>query len=135
MSKINGIKQNTIFILLAVLIIFFTAIHVKRIVQANSIKKNYKVTKGKLLNFYNVGIENNTYARYFYIVGGKRFERKLNTGAELPMCCKKPTQKCCDNKYWVIYSLDNPEKSLIDFTREIQGVDSQEFLGSLENFE
>ncbi len=114
----NYIRKNKKdFIVLTIIISLFI---IGSIIQSfikesdkNFIIKNYAVTVGTFESFKIVGADNNPYLTYKYNVEGKVYYRTI-WPKKNPYYCE---ENDCQGKAWfVIYSKEKPEKSLVDFS-------------------
>jgi len=96
------------------------------------IKNNYSITKGRFVDYDKVGDTSTPYITYSYEVEGKLYKRQVYGDRKYEYCYRND---CSNLLFWVIYSPANPEKSLIDLTTEIQGLENPPFPETLENFE
>jgi|GEM_PF-3374450 len=71
---------------------------------------------------------------YSYQVNGKTFTRTFSTARTLSGCEDGIVGNCAEKRFWVVYDLEDPQKSLINLEVEIQGIVSPEFPKELDHF-
>ncbi len=108
-------KKDLIFMVSIVLLFWIGSIVQSFFEESNKnfIKKDYVVTAGMFESFRKVGAENHPYLTYKYKVEGKAYYRTI-WPKKNPYYCEDNN---CEGKIWfVIYSKEKPQKSLIDFS-------------------
>jgi hypothetical protein len=71
---------------------------------------------------------------YGYKVGDHLFRREITGSAALSDCDGPMNDVCSHKRFWVIYSKEDPRKSLINLEMEIQDVSHPQFPETIEDF-
>lgn len=130
-------KKTNIVVISIISIVFLIIIikNIKFIKDERIVLKNHKIGIGYINEYYEVGIESTRYVEYFFNVEEGLYNRTVQYSGDIDKCCIMPRKLCCNSQYWVIYFPDDPRKSLIDFTHEIQDIKNPQFPETLDNFE
>ena len=97
------------------------------------ILKYHEFTTGQITDYYIIGIHNTRYLTYKYAVNNKEYIRKINIQKNFDYC-ENEIEKCTNKLFWVIYCPDKPEKSLIDLSNDIYGIDNPKIPFNTNNF-
>ncbi len=81
-----------------------------------------------------IGDFSTRYLTYEYYVNARRYTRYITPRKNIDYRYYH-LNSCKEWKFWVIYSKENTDKSLIDLTTRIDGVENPDFPKSLKNFE
>lgn len=103
----------------------------KYISEKKDILKNHGITKGYFISYDKIGGTGNPYITYSYIVNNVEYRNQVPGLTKYEYCYKN---NCTDKIFWVLYSPENPENSLIDLTKEIQDITQSVFPLTLDNF-
>ena len=126
-KKILQISFITIFMIL------FIVHWVNNIKEKKEVRLKNETTIGWLIEYDDGGADFSAKSViYSYEVLGEIYSREVNVTVGFKKC--ENFDECKDKRYWVIYSPDSPEKSLINLEIEIQGVENPEFPESLDGF-
>ena len=127
------ITRNELYFIIFFFLILFIALfnHFKTKEEKSDILDNYKSTKGYFIDYDKVGDTGTPYITYSYKVDNKVYKRQVYGTRKLEYCYKKD---CSEKMFWVIYSPQNPKKSLINLQMEIQGMKDPPFPETLKNF-
>jgi len=123
-----GIVSFTLVILLILILLNKKAKESK-----NEIKNNYNVTVGYFLSYYELADSGTPIVEYYYFVNNKKYKGSVYTTTKYKDC--KNSIRCEGKRFWVIYSPENPKKSLVDLSQEIQGMKDPPFPKTLDSFE
>lgn len=124
----------TVYAFFAIIIASIVIYTLNEIRIKKMVLNNYKTTIAYVEDVGVVGIESNVFLTYSYIVNNVKYERTIQAPYEFEDCCEPKTNKCCTAKYWVIYSINKPDKSLINLTIDLQGIKNPIFPESLDYF-
>ncbi len=105
------------------------------LIDKKSVKNDYKVTIGWIVEVKDFGIGPNRYLTYSYTVNGKLYTREIDGPNGDFSECKDDISLCKNKRFLVIYSPGNPKRSLIDLTREIQNIKNPELPEKLTMFQ
>ena len=98
--------------------------------------RDYEITTGYLIGYSIIGDANDRILTYKYFASGKRIKRKLTPPTTYDYdYCASNFNLCKGTKFHVIFSTNNPKKSLIDLTHEIDSIDSIYVSANLDKFE
>ena len=128
-------KQKKILqvVFIVVFMILFGAHWVNNLKKKKEVLQNNKITIGWLIEYDDGGSDFSAKSiKYSYNVLRDTFTREVNVTVKFEIC--QDFEKCRDKRYWVIYSPDNPENSLINLETEIQGIENPKFPESLDDF-
>lgn len=122
--------------------VFFALVFIITLIIVFTVRKNtremilydYEVSMGKIVNYMIYGIDRNHRLTFEYIVDGVKYSRKISPKRHFSSCYKD-IRYCSDKLFWIIYSPDNPKKSLINLKIEIQGMEDPPFPKNLDDFE
>ncbi len=103
-----------------------------RIIETD-IKKNFQSTIGNFSFYYEQADGGRSKLNYYYYVNNKKYSRTIQCGNKFSYC-KSQLLECKSKRFWVIYSTNKPNRSLIDLTHEIQGIENPPFPKTLDNF-
>jgi len=118
---------------IAVFMILFVAHWLNNLKEKKEVLHKNKTTVGWLTEYNDGGTDFSAKSViYSYKVLGDTFLREVNVTVRFKIC--EDFDKCRDKRYWVIYSPDNPENSLINLDVEIQGIENPEFPEILDDF-
>jgi hypothetical protein len=129
-SSISGI------IFLGLCVLWIAYVYLKREDDKALVKANYGRSVGKIIEYQDRtdsdagGIA----ITYQYHAMGKVYTRRKFSGIKFPECDKELSDACKKRRFWVIFSLSDPSKSLIDFGTDIQADSSAAVPESLGNF-
>jgi hypothetical protein len=132
LTRKESFRKNVIYFLI-VGIIFFTTVLYKSTTK-NEILNDFDITKGKIVDFFIVGVENYRYIQYEFVVNNNKYRRKISINTKKYDLCTDNIENCSDKIFWVIYSPENPKKNMINLNMEIQGLDNPKFPDELDNF-
>ncbi|MBN1462046.1 MAG: hypothetical protein JW922_00010 [Paludibacteraceae bacterium] len=118
-------------IITLIVIVVFNYIRINNI---KDLKRNYKVTVGYFYKYYEVADSGRPVVRYFYYVKGVRYYREVYTNNNYKYC-RSISFDCSNIRFWVLYSPEDPRKSLINLKMEIQGMEDPPFPKNLDDFE
>lgn len=118
----------------AIIITVLIVLNVRDEKEREYVLKSYDKTIGEIKEVNSIGVERKTFLTYTYTVGYRKYERTVKVSSELQGCCDLQTNPCCLARYWVIYSKDKPEKSLINLSMDLQSESNPTFPKSLEYF-
>jgi hypothetical protein len=129
---INNRKVHELVLLIILLIVIvLTSLYKKR--NKEQLKSDYKVSVGSIVKFYPRGSDVPRRINYCYIaMDSTYYYRTIDVSYKFEICLN--FENCRDKRYWVIYSPDNPENSLINLEIEIQGIKNPEFPEDLDDF-
>ncbi|SHG48670.1 Protein of unknown function [Chryseolinea serpens] len=72
--------------------------------------------------------------QYSYRVEGNRYSRTVRTSIHFPDCEDVTSIACAQKRFWVIYSTEDPRKSLINLEIQIQDIEHPKFPETLDDF-
>ena len=103
------------------------------------VKNDYAVTKGWILDYeetLNSDLGSRTSITYTYEVGGKRYLRNIDAAKRFSECYNGETigNACERKRFWVIYSKEDPSKSLINLQIDIQNTANPVFPETVDEF-
>ncbi len=109
-------KQDVKWVVLSVLMIFLIIWTTRTaIINRKEIRKDYKIAQGKIINYWEFGVDETHYIEYEYVVEGKKYKRKINLSNEILDTFEENNPRSYEKYcFWVIYSPKNPQKSLIN---------------------
>ena len=133
---IKWIKKNLVssLILLSVFIVIAYKtfeITMDRLV----VLKEYSVTTGKIIDYNIFGDGPSIHLTYEYLVNGKTYTRLINGPKKHYDECENNLMACSVKRFLVIYSINYPNKSLINLTREVQDIENLVPPKSLRGFQ
>ncbi len=128
-KKLNKILAF-LFIVLILIGFYLNDLRIK-----NNIVKDYYFTRGKILDYFIIGVESSRTLKYEYYLKDKKYIRKMTPTTSKYDYCDDNFEKCKGKEFWVICSKKNPSKSLIDLSTEIQGIENPELPENTNNFE
>lgn len=103
--------------------------------EKSLVLKDFLITEGKIVEYKMFGVGPNRYLIYEYIVNGKTYAREINGPNKRYDECFENPSLYENRRFFVIYSKHSPDKSLIDITREIQGITNPELPKNMRNFQ
>jgi hypothetical protein len=128
-------------IFLLPLMVHFIDLGYKRSLEARykrQIAASFSETQGEVVayeeGFYAEGDGRSSTIQYSYKVEGNRYSRKVDTALIFPGCKDVTWIACAQKRFWVIYSTEDPRKSLINFKVQIQDVKHPKFPETLDDF-
>ncbi|RPH27707.1 MAG: hypothetical protein EHM93_19150 [Bacteroidales bacterium] len=131
----NKLKRNEWIAFFLIMLIFSGGYWLYNYNDKKIVLRNYKTSRGKIINYYRIGVEGVAYLEYEYFVPNKKYRREICPISNKYDFCDRNIERCKNKEFWVIYSRKYPSKSLINLTKEIQGLDNAEFPKTLDNFE
>ncbi|MBE9467613.1 MAG: hypothetical protein IMY72_04735 [Bacteroidetes bacterium] len=118
---------------IVIFIILFIGHWINNIKEKKEVLFKNKTTIGWLFEYDDGGADFSAKSViYSYEVLGKIFSREVNVTVGFKKC--ENFEEFKDKRYWIIYSPDSPEKSLINLEIEIQGIENPEFPETLDDF-
>jgi hypothetical protein len=120
--------------LFALFFIFGLYLHFKEKDETFYIKQEYGKTIGKFYRYDAVGGTGTPYITYSYIVAGIKYFDQVGGGINYNYDFCYKNNNCRDKRFWVIYSIKDPSKSLINLTVELQDMENPPFPETLDNF-
>ena len=99
------------------------------------INKEYNITVGKIVKYHIFGVGSNRHVTYEYHVNGISYTRLINGPKRHFDECDENIELCADKYFLVVYSIYYPNKSLIDFTKEVQNINNIRRPKSLVGFQ
>lgn len=132
-TTFEGDKKAMIATLLFVLI--FSGYWLLGYFDRIDVLRDYSKTKGWIYNYFTIGVEKSRGLEYEYYVNGSRYTRKITPSTNKFDFCEEDIDKCAHKEFWVIFSPENPHKSLIYLKMEIQGKENPPFPKTLDDFE
>jgi hypothetical protein len=118
---------------IVIFMILFVVHWINNLKEEKKVLLKNKTTVGWLKEYDDGGADFSAKSvTYSYEVLGKIFSREVNVTVGFKNC--EDFDKCKDKRFWVIYSPDSPEKSLINLEIEIQGIENPEFPETLDGF-
>jgi hypothetical protein len=134
------LKGKYIWVFFGAMAIFFYLAWNKDKKYRDEVIRDYSFTQGQIIHYTdNLGksVEGrDIFVEYSYQVDSKVFSRKVRT-QEIDGCADSSDSilpKCSEKRFWVIYSNNDHDKSLINLRFELQKEDSSQFPKSLDNF-
>lgn len=130
-------KTRTIVIYVGLLVCLFFIVRHQIINSKHKgyVKSHYSITTGRIVKYKSVGIYESIYLTYLYQIDNRIYYREINTDVDFPICINIDNEECKRKLFWVIYSPEHPQKSLINLSVEIQNISNPIFPKSLEHFE
>ena len=103
------------------------------------VKNDYSVTKGWILDYeetLNSDLGSRTSITYTYELEGKRYTREIYAAKQFSECYNGETigNACERKRFWVIYSKEDPSKSLINLQIDIQNIANPVFPETTDEF-
>jgi hypothetical protein len=129
--------RNQLIIAAIVLFLIMWGVSLYRETRSKPIKENYGVTVGKIVHYYtsDKSVEGKGIKlRYSYIVEGKVFTRYLSTHFSINGCGANIDEVCSKKRFWVLYSKNNPEESLVNLKVEVDTAVTHDFREPLNDF-
>jgi len=112
--KIN--KDDLKWVLLVIVticLITWTTLNNSR--NRKNVRENFDVARGKVVDFYKVGVHETKYVTYEYIVGEKTLRREINLSDDILDSFEENNPSTYEDYcFWVIYDPENPKNSLIN---------------------
>lgn len=125
------LRNKLEIIIISVLVILILVI---RNVVKDRILKNHIATEGQIIYYTVGGVDYNKILKYRYFVNEVEYFRTISPSIDL-IQCEDSINICSKKRFRVIYSPDNPAKSLIDLTIEIQNNAYPISPSTFQNFE
>lgn len=129
-SRNNNKYKEGILIVITITIILIFSLRDKR--KDDEIKRHYIKAIGKIEKYYSKSVDLPRKITYTFKVKSTKYSRDIIVNYKFDIC--ENFNNCKDKRYWVIYSPENPENSLINLEVEIQGIENPEFPKNLDDF-
>ncbi len=113
----NGLTKDSIFLILFLAIIIPILLFYYQ--GKNEILKKHLSTTGRIIYYSTIGEANSPSLEYEYFVDGVKFTRHMRPSISKLDSCEKDINLCNKVFFTVIFSPENPEKSLIDLTKQM----------------
>ncbi len=111
---------NIIIVILCVLAVYLLITeNIKYSADKKLIFSDYAFAKGHMIDFDNIGDIGTRYLEYEYTVDSITYTNRVVCSKNYDKCVKE-LWRCSHIKFWVMYSVKEPSKSLIDYSREVQ---------------
>jgi hypothetical protein len=142
MEKIEGDSSrfaNFLIVLFLVMAVSFIVYqNIKSANDAASIKQGYVKDQAWIVSYSRYGPSDagsGVTIRYGYSVDSILFTREVSVSTIVfPECEDSLTIACAAKRFWVIYSKDDPDKSLINLKIQTQSYRNPPFPESLDDF-
>jgi len=106
--------------------------------KSNSNQRNeivngmHRFVFGQFMRVGSVGDGSSRFVEVSYNVDGKIYYRTTSSDYYFDLCMQN--KSCSNKKFWVMYLVKDPEKSLVDISKEIQNVENPQIPINFENF-
>ena len=117
-------EQKELLILSIIGLILLSTIGIgtyNAIINRKEIKNNYDITEGRIIDYFEVGVEENESVIYEYEANGIKYQRETSSPRKFKNCKEGSTffYLCKEYRFWVIYKKDEHSRSLINLHQRI----------------
>ena len=103
--------------------------------EIDLIRRDYSFTIGRMIESYRLVATGGTRIRYQYRVGNEFYTNGLNPSISDYDYCYDDFSLCDSIFFWIIYSNEDPEKSMIDLTAPIKEGEDPKITRNIYDFE
>ena len=131
-------KKQDIVVLIGIILFFLIIVYIfyNKDENRNSIKENFSLTTGRIVNYYDRRNSDAGYIslEYEYEVHGKKFKRIVYTDLEFKFCENVTNIDCSKKRFWVIYSCKQISKSLVNLKADTNSIKRDSIIKILNDF-